>query len=408
MMANFTWTPETSSVNLTEKVLPSCNLVDGWWYSKVRDMKFYSLAFILPIGLSLNFLVGCVFIRQRLRRTTPGHYFLAISCSSNVFLLGELLNWMNSFDGDIYYLLTFMETSSIACKWVHFIRNLGRIWTAWLIVAITIERFLTVAFPLKSNRWATPTKAKVVILTELIICIGITGALFVLVESRMYGSRERCVLAQGYSQIYKKWFLTCIVAGELVTPSIIVIIFTALIIWKLRQAQVKRSLSREGQMSKRKRSRDLQPTLALLAIAITFILMRLPYIILYFINTFKDACRIGKWKTYYIYSANLAALVLAVTYYCINFILYYTTGSTFREELAKLSRCQPSRRHGYGSPYSAASRASPVSLRKMNSSPTTETSLLTKKNTMFNTPDLGRNSERKKNCSERSLLNGSP
>ena len=117
--------------------------------------------------------------------------------------------------------------------------------------------------------------------------------------------------------------------GELVIPSVVVCIFTALIIRKLSEASKhrKRVLRMSSSVSQ-----ERQVTYILLAVAITFVVIRLPYVVTFYVNEYKEELwpHLSDWEKFYIYAANRIAYVLSVVNYCINFFLYCLCGSTFQ------------------------------------------------------------------------------
>ena len=57
-----------------------------------RYIYFYGVSVIVPVGVVCNALSFAVFVgSQTLRRTTTGHYLIALSIADIIFLLGEML-----------------------------------------------------------------------------------------------------------------------------------------------------------------------------------------------------------------------------------------------------------------------------------------------------------------------------
>ena len=89
-------------------------------------------------------------------------------------------------------------------------------------------------------------------------------------------------------------------------------------------------------------TREKQLTAMLLAVASTFIIIRLPYIVCYYIDLekkrlFKD---LDGWKSFTIYTLKTVTYVIAVINYAINFFLYCLSGSLFRKQFRSLF-CKP-------------------------------------------------------------------
>lgn len=62
----------------------------------MNEAYFYLLGFIIPLGLAFNaFSVIVCSLSAGLRRTTTGHYLMALATADFLFLIGELIRWMN-------------------------------------------------------------------------------------------------------------------------------------------------------------------------------------------------------------------------------------------------------------------------------------------------------------------------
>lgn len=72
--------------------------------STVRDCYFYCMGVIVPTGLLCNAfcLVVCA-LSHGLRRTTTGHYLMALAVADSLFLVGDLIRWMNAADNSGQY-----------------------------------------------------------------------------------------------------------------------------------------------------------------------------------------------------------------------------------------------------------------------------------------------------------------
>ena len=81
----------TNLKNLTNQTKGSAT-VETYDLDFARYIYFYGLAVILPVGLLWNLLCFLVFLSAPiLRRTTTGHYLIALAVADTIFLLGELL-----------------------------------------------------------------------------------------------------------------------------------------------------------------------------------------------------------------------------------------------------------------------------------------------------------------------------
>ncbi len=300
-------------------------------FDTVKDAVFYALAFIIPIGIVANCLAFTVIALSYMCRSTTGHYLLSLALADTTLLIGELLLWMNSRVNILG--LTFSERVDFWCHFVNYVRYSGRLWSSWVTVIITAERYITIAFPLKVGRISTPCKAKIVIVVEILVSFALASFVWFTLGVGVHKGTPRCLIKS--HDAYQVLSITIMGFGELVIPSVIVCIFTGLIIRKLSEASRNRRQQLEGQRMVRMPSsvsQERQLTYILLAVAITFVLVRLPYVVTYYVNEYKEEMwgHLTPWQNFYIYTANKIANVLSVVNYCINFFLYCLCGSTFR------------------------------------------------------------------------------
>ena len=319
-----------------------------------RIFTFWSLAAFIPVGLVLNFLSLEVYLGSWMRHGVPGRYFIALSLADNLVLAGELLLWLNTRYGygeESVLGINFVHSSNFMCKTTYFLRYGSRVWSSWLMVAITMERFLTVTFPLKMVRLSSPRKAVVVIVSLGVVSFSMASFTFFTLVSKDYKGSPLCQFTA--QRMYTFWIVAVIaVLGEMVVPSLLVSVLTVLILWRLALARKERQRMVEMASSRgmgRQKASELQTTIALVSIAIMFVTIRLPYIVTYFINMYKDKLWVclGPWTSFTIYKIYTVAKVLAVLNYALNFCLYCVSGAPFRRELRR-SLCQRRMRSVYG------------------------------------------------------------
>ena len=80
--------------------------------------NFYCIGALVVIGIVCNVMSMGVFASSRsLRRTTTGHYLIALSAADLLYLLGETLKWLNSRDShDQIVNFAFVSTNDALCK----------------------------------------------------------------------------------------------------------------------------------------------------------------------------------------------------------------------------------------------------------------------------------------------------
>ncbi len=305
------------------------------------QIRFYSLGFIISFGIISNVIVLRVFLRTSLRKSTTGHFLTSLAFADTTLLIGELLLWMSPPFPTVLG-LNFSNESDFWCKLMYFLRYTGRIWSSWLTVTIATERYITIGFPLRVGEISTPNKAKQIIIVEIIMSLGMASfSLFTIgledaatLDPRVNKTNiTLCLILKENKNVYNIFNWVVIRFVILILPSVIVCIFTVLILKHLAHARRSRS---HLQHRKIRLYQDGRLTALLLAVAISFVVIRLPYGIIYYIDTNKQhiwGTNVDPHILERLLSAKRFTHILSVCNYAINFILYCFCGSVFRQKL---------------------------------------------------------------------------
>lgn len=272
---------------------------------------------------------------------------MALAAADILYLMTELLENLNNFTdspGFLLFLLNvnFSHRSRILCKLIYFLRYWSKFTSTWLTVGITVERLLTVVVPLHVSTISTPTVAKFMLVIGPIITasICITGAVSIdLMQINNQTNVTLCLVKE--RRMYELWTLIVLGIFEMIVPSIIISISTIIILIHLRKAKKARMNRLEGQKksltnsTNTHKSKQAQLTVMLLLVAITFVLIRLPFSITYHTDRILKSLYDGvshkrkeegfKWLV-----AIRITSLLAVCNHSINFFLYCLGGSAFR------------------------------------------------------------------------------
>ncbi|KAK2146523.1 hypothetical protein LSH36_602g01034 [Paralvinella palmiformis] len=344
----------SQTINLTNYLsnsssTPALLFVPASYYLLIRDVYFVLNGFIVCSGLLFNSVALMVFATSpTLRRSTTGHYLIALSLADSTYLLGDFFRWLasksHSFTEYTKY-ANLLNKYDVVCKLVNTIRYTAMLCSSSITVAITTERFLTVKWPLKIAQISTPRSAKIVI---AFVAVGsLTLCIFPLWCLKIYPvaqtGHDSCQIDVSKIELFKTMVWVAIRVMALIIPSVIVSFFTAWIIVLLKKRdRDKYDLQAHISPIDRRYLLERQLTVMLVAVAIAFVLLRLPYTIVWDINQFKRSIwkPLDPWLSYHIYVAYKLTDILAITNYAINFFLYFLCGSTFREQLMKMCRCK--------------------------------------------------------------------
>ncbi|KAK2146524.1 hypothetical protein LSH36_602g01026 [Paralvinella palmiformis] len=341
----------TDDVPNVTTTAPSIAVPTGY-YLLIRDAHFVLNGIVIISGLLFNSIALTVFVASRtLRQTTTGQYLTALSLADSAYLSGDLLRWLstpsNSFTDDMKHLDLVNNYDSV-CKLMYSLRYAAMLCSSSITVAITTERFLTIRFPLKIGQISTPKSTKVAIILIVIGSVALCIFPFWCLKLYPIAGRGRlvCQIDMNYIQLFKTMIWVSVRLMTLIFPGVIITFLTVWIIVLLKKRdKEQRQLQACCSSSERRNSLERQLTVMLVAVAIAFVLLRLPYTIVWDINQFKRSIwkPLDPWLSYHIYVAYKLTDILAITNYAINFFLYFLCGSVFRNKLKNLLLCRKSR-----------------------------------------------------------------
>ena len=303
----------------------------------IFTIQFYSMAVIISLGIVANFLSVLVFVTSCMRHSSTGHYLLALACADLSVMIAELLTWLNTLthtQGIGHKLnINFYDTYNVFCKGLSWLRYASRLVSAWLVVAITAERCAAIVRPLDVSRISTPKRAKKVITTVTLISIIVSSYPLYTVAIFVEGSDSFCYVSKVELYDAMTWIVLRI--GDLILPSLVICTLTSAIAYRLiRQTSNRRQLDRAtGSGVIMRGTPEQKINTMLLCIALTFVFIRLPRTILYYLHFHRDSPSIRTWDQRSLHAAYLLSQPLYTINYAINFFFYCFLGTAFRIEL---------------------------------------------------------------------------
>lgn len=118
----------------------------------------YVYPFIVFLGTFGNMTSFVVLMRRRMRVTSV-YFFLTVLAVADTIMLfvSAFKTWIRVLTG--WELLVY---SSATCKTVFFLVLFSQHMAAWVVVLVTIDRFIAVWFPLRATSWCTVRRAYIV------------------------------------------------------------------------------------------------------------------------------------------------------------------------------------------------------------------------------------------------------
>ena len=306
------------------------------------DFHFYAIGVVIPFGLLGNLFSICIFLLSPiLRRTTTGHFLVALAIADSTVLVGEVIRWLSDYvnNGENYLHkslgLDIYDTSIVACSIAHYLRYGGGLCSVWLTIAIAMERLAAVAFPLRISLISTLRRSRVAVISFSLTTFS-SWSFYI-------NSEPQCLTSRTYYKEYQIWITVIIQYGTLIIPGVVIAIITLIIIVLLYRARSKRmshlTVSVQGQRKQHSNvglSTEIQLTIMLVAVCVATTALRAPYTIAYFLRQpcwFRGSCNtLRDAQTFVVFRVTE---VFNVLNYAINFILYCFSGRSFREQIRK-------------------------------------------------------------------------
>jgi hypothetical protein len=289
----------------------------------------YIYAIIFPIvfllGINGNLLSSILFSATKLNHTSCGIYFLLLSIFDSLALIGGL-----------HHCLTIgyhVEVPNAAyCRARNFLLYISMDMASWMVVAISVDRYFKVKFPIKARIYGT-RKLSIIVSCILIVVFIIKNfhLLTIFIGNFTDDAADNCDPNPDYPS-YVFFFKNIWPWIDLTTYALLPFITVALCNASIIRDQYKR------RVKLRNRNLDLSLIILLLVSSISLILCNLPITILAVIYPYISL----SYDTNDLYDGVAFAFDLlrlpAYASLALNFYLYYYTSILFRQQTIILFR----------------------------------------------------------------------
>ena len=298
-------------------------------YKVAKYIAKYWFPVLIPLGLVGNTLSFLVMIRPNNRRISTCIYMAAISINDNAMMCIEVHAWfVSGVNIHKWYLwecktATYLSFFSLQCA-------------TYLILAMTIDKYIAIKWPHRATTYSTPGRAKMIIVTIVTF-----GAMYNLphffittvIKGNCYGYSVESILTTVFS-----WF-AFVLNG--VIPFTLLIHTNYVIVKTVRQSRKMFTVNVEttGMESRQRtmKSAENQLTTMLLLVTTLFLILLLPTYIRFIYSSFVSSDTPHKFATS-VFIAEIS-YKLYVTNSGINFFLYCVSGKKFRNDLKEIVCC---------------------------------------------------------------------
>ena len=306
-----------------------------------KTVMFWSLSFIVPVGLLFNGISVPVFMSKPLRVRSASWYLAALAIADGITLMTcGFEYWMK----DPHVGVPVTKSSLFLCVFVTHLSCASRLFSAVLVTSFTVERFICVVAPLKRADLSKPGRVRKLISIQCVLCILCTTFIPFTMEIKegAYGREAECDVRNDRYEIYFICTAISLLFGSIVIPIIVIFTLNAFIMNKLstrRASMAHQNCASRVVFARQVRRKSFNSATILLAVSSSFVILNIPYSIAFsmlFFQRFGIMRHLGNDALGSLFAAKYLTSVPYYFNYCINFLLYNVCARAFRVEMSRL------------------------------------------------------------------------
>ena len=294
-------------------------------------LRLYSIYPIITaaVGTVGNTLALIVLVQRKLRRSSPCVYMAALAVTDTVVLWSTFFGMVSV----VYYP---SMNGLWFCKMVSYVSSISSPLSSWLVVTMTIERFIVVYFPFKSGKFCNVKNARIAVclLAAFFVILSVHEPITINYDPRI----KRCRNDESKYGTFLKAFGYIDATIACFAPEILLLTFNSLIVLRIKQsAAVRKDMA--GQSAAETSGQHTQVTVMLLTVSFVFCILITPYAI-FFIgkNYWIDLTDMENYARLAL--AQQCCIFMIMLNHSINFVLYFVSGKRFRNELIRVLLCR--------------------------------------------------------------------
>ena len=302
-------------------------------YYMHKVLLFYVPPVLLVIGTVGNALSLCVLVRRSMRRTSTYNYLAVLSVTDMLILyVGLLRLWIGELTG-----MEVRDMSDWGCKIITMAGYTVSVCSVWLLIAVTVERYIVTVHSLHAGTMCTRARAVKVIIA-ILLTLTLTNSHFLwTAELGVFEMEDEenvtiCTSSEGHEYLVEQvwpWvdaFFYCF------SPFVIICILNGLIVHKVILSRQQRRLlsasttanstAASSRNTSSQSESSVRVTIMLLTISFTFLVCTLPMNAVMIKSAFLsyDTATIQDIAQYKL--ARTVSELLMYTNHSINFYLY--------------------------------------------------------------------------------------
>ena len=320
--------------NLTED-LPSFmeEAENHMTYKVAVKINYYWFLILAPTGLLGNTLSFLVMMKPNNRKMSTCIYMSAISINDNLRMLQALHNWLVS-----------SEQMIVQCKTVTFLTGVVIQNSRYLVLAMTIDKYVAIKWQHKAATYSTPRRAKF-ILISVFICTLIYNTPHIFMTGLVGGKCRGFIVGGIISEIFiwVSFIVNGLISLSLLLFMNFVIVQVVKISGKLFGAttnlqQVSHANMGMDTRQRKMKSAENQLTTMLLLVTVLYLVLQIPEYVRNIYVKFATPDTLSEYVSLRLIVRLTYAL--SITSSGINFFLYCISGQKFRNDLKEMLCCR--------------------------------------------------------------------
>ena len=278
---------------------------------------------IPPLSLATNSLSIAVFYRMRRRlQNELILVFVAVSVVDTFALLPKFSYLLS------LTLRFYIYGYNISCQVFRWIENLSPVCSSYLVLLYTIERFVSVRFPLKRAIICSGRRIRIAVLC-IFIFAPVSQIYSLILFRQRYGS---CGIPLSDKLTYSKLKIYIQYVIGILLPYCLVAILNTMIVYNLAKYRKKRAALQASSTNSEEKANRSMTVMLFTASTYSIIIMFPSFVERLLDPSRKTAVGFSMW----------AGSIIAPWNYCGNFFFYVIGGKLFRKELRKMFFCRQS------------------------------------------------------------------
>ena len=298
-------------------------------------ISIYWFPVLIPVGLVGNILSFLVMIKPNNKKMSTCTYMAAISVNDNIMMC-------MSFHVYLISVMQIHKWNSIECRVSGFVALFALQNCTFLVVAMTLDKYIAIKWPHKAATYSTPRRAQRIVVT-LYVCVCIYNIPHFFLSSVVFGRCLNFGIHSVITTVYS-WFSFILNA---VIPFTMLIHMNYVIIKVVRKSRKlfdgndinTRQGIDQGMETRQKtmKNAENQLTIMLLLVTTLFLILLCPtYFRFIYLLVAKRDTPLDYAKSMLIYQITAK---LYITNSGINFFLYCLSGKKFRDDLKETISC---------------------------------------------------------------------